>query len=382
MEGEGEGGGAKEGDEKKGIAEKCHQLFKAGDYEECLLGWFSHKAPRDPCCCVLVLIAGGWTSADGSNFEILTSLAQCEDLSGEVTVRKFKKEDQYACAEHLFRTVRPLRITPPPFPVASPCPPVCIKCVLMPRPVGMQGMTAIGEPESNMYKIVGTVRRSSASDVANFRSLGSRDFLYGTAGEIPQTLEALIEQERIEEEVFREKQRRYDEQVRADILLEKQREDADNKSVVGEDESVTALSRTGSQMTRTDSDQGGQQQQQQQQQHHHHEDHQQQEEQVIEREEVRMERQETKAEKQHQRWKEKDAEEEEHDRKVQLLSSTRLPRLLAARERDMVCAGSAPTPKRFAHGICQKSMTTAATRSSFFRSLRRCSLGVPVPPSI
>jgi len=74
MEGEGEGGGAKEGDEKKGIAEKCHQLFKAGDYEECLLGWFSHKAPRDPFCCVLVLIAGGWTSADGSNFEILTSL--------------------------------------------------------------------------------------------------------------------------------------------------------------------------------------------------------------------------------------------------------------------------------------------------------------------
>jgi len=74
-------------------------------------------------------------------------------MSGEVTVRKFKKEDQYACAEHLFRTVRPLRITPPPFPVASPCPPVCIKCVLMPRPVGMQGMTAIGEPESNMYKI-------------------------------------------------------------------------------------------------------------------------------------------------------------------------------------------------------------------------------------
>ena len=225
---------------------------------------------------------------------------------------------------------------------------------------------------------MGTLRRSSASDVANFRSLGSRDFLYGTAGEIPQTLEALIEQERIEEEVFREKQRRYDEQVRAEILLEKQREDADNKSVVGEDESVAALSRTGSQMTRTDSDQGGQQQHHQQQ---HHQDHQQQEEQVIQREEVRMERQETKAENQRQRWKEKDAEEEEHDRKVQLLSSTRLPRLLAARERDVVCAGSAPPPKRFAHGICQKSMTTTVTRSSFSRSLRRCSLGMSVPLS-
>ena len=209
---------------------------------------------------------------------------------------------------------------------------------------------------------MGTLRRSSASDVANFRSLGSRDFLYGTAGEIPQTLEALIEQERIEEEVFREKQR----------------EDADNKSVVGEDESVAALSRTGSQMTRTDSDQGGQQQHHQQQ---HHQDHQQQEEQVIQREEVRMERQETKAENQRQRWKEKDAEEEEHDRKVQLLSSTRLPRLLAARERDVVCAGSAPPPKRFSNGNGQKTKTTTVTRSSFSRSLRRCSLGMSVPLS-
>jgi hypothetical protein len=184
---------------------------------------------------------------------------------------------------------------------------------------------------------MGTVRRSSASDVANFRSLGSRDFLYGTAGEIPQTLEALIEQERIEEEVFREKQRRYDEQVRAEILLEKLREDADNKSVIGDDESVAALSRTGSQMTRTDSDRGGQ---------HQHQHQHQQGEQVIQKEEVKMERQEANAENQHHRWREKDAEEEERDRKVQLLSSTRLPRLLAARERDAVCGGSATPPQR------------------------------------
>lgn len=171
---------------------------------------------------------------------------------------------------------------------------------------------------------MGTVRLSSGSDVANFRSLGSRDFLYGTEGEIPQTLEALIEMERIEEEVFREKQRRFDQQVRAEIDAEKHREDEDNKSVFGDDESsVAGWSRTGSQMTRTDSDCGGQ--------------HQPEVEQVNQKEEVGPERGGGVPEHRHETWIEKNAEEEERDRKVRLLSTTPLPRLLAARERDLVC---------------------------------------------
>jgi hypothetical protein len=56
--GEGEGGEAKEGEEKKEVAERCHHLFKAGDFEECLSGWFSHETPRG--CCLARCRAQRW----------------------------------------------------------------------------------------------------------------------------------------------------------------------------------------------------------------------------------------------------------------------------------------------------------------------------------
>lgn len=82
------GGGGEDtlGEEKKGIAARCHQLFKAGDYEGCLSGRFPNRAPRE-CFALDDALAGGGVGIDSTcRFSLPSSNAKnsrgCSDQEG------------------------------------------------------------------------------------------------------------------------------------------------------------------------------------------------------------------------------------------------------------------------------------------------------------
>lgn len=173
------------------------------------------------------------------------------------------------------------------------------------------------------------------SDPADFRSIGNG--LFGTEGAIPSSLEELINLEQVEEAIFQERQRRYDANIAAEIVLEKTRTDAEAKRLAPahtDDGSEGMFERSDSQTTTfseaeerdrpDDADRGREERSE--------------DEDGVRKESVGLERHvaESSSNPPRAEWREKDPAEEAMAHKKRLISLTPLPRLLVAKERDEV----------------------------------------------